>query len=220
MGTRNLTIVKLDGEYKVAKYCQWDGYPDGQGVIALNFLISHPWGSERWANFADKCRALQPATEDDIRKAWIECGASVTKEGDLVYPPERHTSIVERMQEVAPGMTRDVGAAILGVIATSEPGLRIANDLSFAADSLFCEWAYVIDYDMLTFEVYTGFNTEPLDASERFAFLDTAELNVVVDTSDEIYHPIKLQRTYSLMRLPTEYEFLNWPTLPSASALV
>lgn len=31
MGTRNLTAVYLDGQYKVAQYGQWDGYPEGQG---------------------------------------------------------------------------------------------------------------------------------------------------------------------------------------------
>lgn len=35
MGTRNLTAVYLDGQYKVAQYGQWDGYPEGQGITAL-----------------------------------------------------------------------------------------------------------------------------------------------------------------------------------------
>ena len=38
MGTRNLTAVFIDGEYKVAQYGQWDGYPGGQGMTALHFL--------------------------------------------------------------------------------------------------------------------------------------------------------------------------------------
>ena len=38
MGTRNLTAVYIDGEYKVAQYGQWDGYPEGQGMTALTFL--------------------------------------------------------------------------------------------------------------------------------------------------------------------------------------
>jgi len=28
MGTRNLTCVMKDGQYKVAQYGQWDGYPE------------------------------------------------------------------------------------------------------------------------------------------------------------------------------------------------
>ena len=28
----------MDGQYKVAQYGQWDGYPEGQGITALTFL--------------------------------------------------------------------------------------------------------------------------------------------------------------------------------------
>ena len=38
MGTRSLIAVQLDGEYKIAQYSQWDGYPEGQGLGCLNFL--------------------------------------------------------------------------------------------------------------------------------------------------------------------------------------
>ena len=38
MGTRNLTIVYSNGEYKVAQYGQWDGYPEGLGVQLLKYL--------------------------------------------------------------------------------------------------------------------------------------------------------------------------------------
>jgi hypothetical protein len=38
MGTRNLTCVVLNNEYKVAQYGQWDGYPSGTGLDILEFL--------------------------------------------------------------------------------------------------------------------------------------------------------------------------------------
>ena len=38
MGTRNLTAVYLDGQYKVAQYGQWDGYPEGQGIASAQRL--------------------------------------------------------------------------------------------------------------------------------------------------------------------------------------
>ena len=38
MGTRNLTIVHSNGEYKVAQYGQWDGYPEGLGCQLLKYL--------------------------------------------------------------------------------------------------------------------------------------------------------------------------------------
>lgn len=40
MGTRNLTVVVKDGEYKVAQYGQWDGYPTGQGATVVYFLMN------------------------------------------------------------------------------------------------------------------------------------------------------------------------------------
>ena len=38
MGTRHLICVVSDGDYKVAQYGQWDGYPSGQGAAILEFL--------------------------------------------------------------------------------------------------------------------------------------------------------------------------------------
>lgn len=38
MRTRHLIAVQLDGEYKIAQYGQWDGYPEGKGVDVLHFL--------------------------------------------------------------------------------------------------------------------------------------------------------------------------------------
>lgn len=60
------------------------------------------------------------------------------------------------------------GADVLKVIASAPNGVKLRNDYDFSRDSLFCEWAYVIDFDKNTFEVYQGFNEKPLDKSERF----------------------------------------------------
>ena len=46
MGTRHLICVFKDGEYKVAQYGQWDGYPEGQGVCILEFLNS--WDRDKF----------------------------------------------------------------------------------------------------------------------------------------------------------------------------
>src|ERR1051325_10492051 len=38
MGTRNLICLFYKGRFVVAQYCQWDGYPEGQGVTLVKFL--------------------------------------------------------------------------------------------------------------------------------------------------------------------------------------
>ena len=39
MGTRNLTCVVEDNKFKLAQYCQWDGYPSGQGKTIRDFIV-------------------------------------------------------------------------------------------------------------------------------------------------------------------------------------
>ena len=38
MGTENITMVKHNGEYKVAQYGSFDGYPSGKGFKTVKFL--------------------------------------------------------------------------------------------------------------------------------------------------------------------------------------
>jgi len=171
MGTRNLTCVVLNGEYKVAQYGQWDGYPSGHGCVALRFLQ----GMDR-ASFVAKVAAAR----------WIS--------------QEELTALGDTWKKTHFQLSRDNGADILRMIANAEDGIALANKLDFAADSLFCEWAYVIDLDKNTFEVFEGFNEQPLAEDERFAFLN--------DKAEREYKPIRHLHTFSLDVLPSEEEFL------------
>lgn len=186
MGTRNLTIVVQDGQYKVAQYCQWDGYPEGQGDTILKFLKKH-LKRDNLKGFANRVRDLQIATEDQIRKCWKEAGS----DGDSGWVT---CEVSDRMKELYPQFSRDTGAAVLEMIAAEEINC-VNHNLNFAADSLFCEWAYVIDLDNKVLEIYRGFNQNPLHKDERFAFLTIK--------STEGYYPIKLCRIYSFKDLPT-----------------
>jgi hypothetical protein len=69
----------------------------------------------------------------------------------------------------------------------------------FAADSLFCEWGYVINLDDNLFEVYKGFNKDALDEKERFA-----SLTVKDDNSG--YKQIKFVKAYPLDNLPEGHQ--------------
>lgn len=107
---------------------------------------------------------------------------------------------VNALREIFPEFDRDTSADILPIIQRGNC-FRISNQLRFAADSLFCEWAYVIDFDKRTFEVYQGFNKEPLTPEDRFYELREHE--------ELPYHGVKLAKSWSLDELPTNEEFIS-----------
>ena len=194
MGTRHLIAVQVDGEYKVAQYGQWDGYPSGQGASVLKFLRSH---KQKLSAFADAVRACSELSDEDYNQAWVDCGAD--PDSDLVT-----MGASERFSQRYHYLSRNCGADILNhVFNAGKDGLKLRYALDFAADSLFCEWAYVIDLDKNTFEVFKGFNKTPVDPSERFANLPMEPSN----TSNQ-YYQVKFLQSYDLDKLPTVKEFV------------
>ena len=111
MGTRHLTCVVLNGEYKVAQYGQWDGCPSGQGSYILEFL-KKDFNKNEFIKNLEEWRVL---TAKELKGEY----------GDKFIP----------------SLDRDMCSAILGAIQnnTSEEKLLFL-DTKFAQDSLFCEW--------------------------------------------------------------------------------
>ena len=194
MGTRNLTCVYLDGEYKVAQYGQWDGYPEGQGMTCLKFVRDEM--DEK--KFKEHVRIRRFASNSYLRDLGETYGAV---NGWMSLDDSK------RLRDNWPQFSRDTAAEILLMIQNDHVSLLLKNDITFAADSLFCEWAYVIDLDKRTFEVYEGFNQEPLTEDDRFFFLE--EKSNKEHRGEDKYHPVKLVKLWSLDELPTEEEFLN-----------
>lgn len=197
MGTRHLIAVQIDGEYKVAQYGQWDGYPSGQGAKILEFLHNH---KEKLSAFADAVRACSEMSDEEYEQAqaWVDCGAD--PDSDFVT-----ADVGEKFRQRYPYLSRDCGADILNhVFNAGKNGLKLRYALDFAADSLFCEWAYVIDLDKNTFEVFKGVNKTPLDPSERFASLPVEPSNI-----KKQYYQVKLVQSYDLDKLPTVKEFVS-----------
>jgi hypothetical protein len=190
MGTRNLTMVISNGETKVAQYGQWDGYPSGNGAIVLDFL--HSTDFNEFKKKLNKVIFVNGNKEKEIQN-WLKSIGSdngwLTGEQSKLY------------QEKYPYLTRDNGANILQMIMDGEEDeIWITDSTEFAGDSLFCEWAYLVDLDKNKLEVYEGFNKEPLTIEDRFFNLTD---------KDSEYYPIKLKKSYDLNNLPLEDEFLN-----------
>lgn len=178
MGTRNLTLVQQNGQYKVAQYGQFDGYPAGQGKTVLEFLRT--W--DRPA-FERKVAAASFLSESELD----ELTQQIKTEGlDNTWP------------EKWPELSRRTAAKILQIITHRPDGIRLKNDLSFAGNSLICEWAYVIDLDAGKLEVLKGFNQTPLVEGDRFFNV----LNLEKSHNPE-YHAIRTVAVYDLESPPT-----------------
>lgn len=190
MGTRNLTAVFYKGEYRIAQYGQWNGYPSGQGKTVLEFLKKM-----KPRIFKAKLLKVQEATHEEVTALYRQCGSDGSGWVSM--------DVADRFNKLAPQLSRNAGATILEHVQNSPDGLLIVKNLDFAADSLFCEWAYVVDLDKSVLEVYRGFITSDvaIDPEERFAFL--------ADKAEGKYRPIKLIKTYDLKNLPDENTFVS-----------
>ena len=169
MGTRNLTMVVHNNKYVVAQYGQWDGYPAGQGQTILDFL-NDKFNKEK---FIKKLSNTKVISHEDV---------------DALYQ-NNHSNF----ESTYPTLCRDMAAKVLEHIQTSNEEVLLSDSVDFVADSLFCEWAYVIDLDTDTFEVHQGFNQRKLGKGQRFFFLQKAETK---------YFPVRLKSKCSLSELP------------------
>lgn len=190
MGTRHLTMVVLNKKIKVAQYGQWDGYLSGQGENIFKFIyknLSAPNSVklitggknpnlEKFKKIISKCTW---ATKEELENAWNK--HSKNKDG---MGMEEYTSYSKEF----PQFSRDTGSTILQLLLKAGP-LPLNDETAFAADSLFCEWAYLLDLDKQVLEIYEGFNTKPLPKGERFAKLKAKNEK---NSSGETYYPIKL----------------------------
>lgn len=183
MGTRNLTAVMKNGEYKIAQYGQWDGYPEGQGMTALNFARKLNDGNFR-KQFEEKLLAASWITQEDIDSINAKIKSGEIKDWTKVYPE----------------LSRDTCADILELVAKAPAGIKLNNNIEFAADGLFCEFAWIIDLDKNSFEGYVGFGKKPLVESDRFFFLRDKEENG--------YSGVKLVAEWDLSSLPTDDDFV------------
>lgn len=193
MGTRNLTmVIDENNKTKVAQYGQWDGYPEGQGATIIEFLknvgidkLKECLKKVRFETKKDKAQKEKFLESIGVKEGWMD-----SKQATLYHNKYRFDN-------------RDYGAEILEMICDSEEEeIVLVDSSSFAEESLFCEWCYIIDLHKNTLEVYEGFNEEKLSPEERFYKEDTTEG----------YYPVKLCKSFDLNAIPNKEEFIEYFT--------
>lgn len=195
MGTRNLTAVyDKNGNLKVAQYGQWDGYPSGQGFTILEALTG------RRADIESNLKHVRWITEDELKEAIR----------DITGDPDKEWFDMDeskRFGEKYPELSRDIGGDILNIIADLKDGeLKVTNQASFIYDTLFCEWAYIIDFQKNKLEVYSSWGDD--DGNEP---LKTRFYREKVGEDGEIVaeYGLKMVSDFDLGNLPDEEAFIE-----------
>jgi hypothetical protein len=180
MGTRGLSGFVADGKW-FSMYNHFDSYPSGLGNDVLNFCKT----VKDWD--AVKVRVLKVKLVDNKYKPSKQLIAKYSKFANL--------SVDRQTTEEWYCLLRELqGVGILEKVADGTVGHMIDGQ-DFITDSLFCEWAYLIDLDKMTLNVYQGFQKTPP--------IGTPLPNgILPEKDDDGHYPCKMIYSFPLNELP------------------
>ena len=157
MGTRGAYGFRVDGIDKIT-YNHFDSYPESLGKAMIRYVAS-----KTPDQLAEVARRLVLVDVDD--KATPELVERYKKRFSNTDVGDQDDSSWYCLLREAQGEPSAWDAV---------PGLPTLDHMidghEFLANSLFCEWAYIINVDDGVLEVYKGFNKDP-DAPGRYAAL-------------------------------------------------
>jgi hypothetical protein len=143
MGTRGAFGFRIDGLDKVT-YNHFDSYPDGLGSDLIDDIIgSSIEQMKKVARAIVLIDSDEPPTAEQIaaNEKWANLEVSKQKLEDW------YCLLREAQGSLAPWLDEELGVMI--------------DSHGFLLDSLFCEYAYIVNLDDETFEFYRGFQEAP-----------------------------------------------------------
>lgn len=152
MGTRGAVGVRVGGVDKIA-YNHFDSHPGelGEAVLA-------------------ECRELAADMP-----GLLDAATQLRVVSEDVPPTQQEAARLSQWSDMSVG-GHDGGLSWYRVLRRAQGGIAsylqagvICDAADFLADSLFCEWAYIVNLDEDVLEVYRGFQREP--GSGRYAQL-------------------------------------------------
>lgn len=151
MGTRGAYGFRIDGKDKLT-YNHLDSYPTGLGVAIAKGLKQLLSRNKR--NLAEDVRAIRLVSRDD----------EPTEEDKHMLQQYANLSVSSGSTNNWYCLLREMQS---NIEAHVECGIMIDSN-EFVYDSLFCEWAYVVNIDTRVLEIYRGFNKDST-ANGRYA---------------------------------------------------
>lgn len=138
MGTRSSIGVHVNGKDKLT-YNQYDGYPTGVGKDV----------------FKQVCDLIQSEGWDKVKKMAVKLRQVKSNRKFTAKQKEKYGQYWEQvstgtdMYSLLRGLQGELGLMLKEGIMTESN--------AFICDSLYCEWAYILNVDEKTFEIYQGF---------------------------------------------------------------
>lgn len=171
MGTRGCYGFRKDGIDKLT-YNHWDSYPSGLGYDILDFCKSH--SVEDMKALFDKIVMVNERsvpTEEEINycveNGWVDLSVGNQSTNDWYC------------------LLRNLQGNLEKLSTAKTKGYMIDNH-DFIKDSVWCEYAYVINLDEEVLEFYEGFQHVP-QKGNRYG-----------ESDNRGYYPCKLSLTFSL----------------------
>ena len=167
MGTRGSVGFILNGQYK-ASYNHFDSYPTGLGQDMADF-VNKVNAEDGWGKFKKEAKKVKLViSAKKPTKAQIEKYIGFSNIGVGSGSVEDWYCLLRETQ----------GAVSLEKIYEGTLSHMI-DSVNFIKDSLFCEWAYIINLDEMTFDIYQGFQKSP------------DPKNIFGQTNEDGYYPCK-----------------------------
>ena len=205
MSTKGAMGVKINKEYKVW-YTHWNSYPDGLGREMVDFCkkvqkdTEGAIGKDRktrrntgWNLFKRRCKQLKMVDKDSTPSKYFQKKYSKFFDNNVSsqsktewYCLLRELQYVEGLYAIYKNTTK-----------------RMIEGFDFLKNSVFCEYAYIINLDEMTLEFYKGFN-ETFDGNSPLPFTEKDKLLPSYDGGNT-YYSVRYKGSVSLTNIPD-----NW----------
>lgn len=202
MGTRGSFGFRVNGEDKLM-YNHSDSYPSGLGLDVLAFLKAVDVST-----LSSKAAKLK-AVDNDIARPTAAQKAKCRKAGTV------DLAVSQRSEDDWYCLLRNAQGDLGKLLKVG----FFEEGNAFVLDSIFCEWAYIINLDTGKLEVYEGFNEgirlpdgkwKPKFPNGRYANnMSDSENPRRIKAGEEPYFGIHLVAEFPLAKLPAEKTFLK-----------
>jgi len=189
MGTRGAIGWHKDGEDKIA-YNGMDSYPSYLGVSMLKYagrgLVSLNADFDDTQIIDDETRPTKEQIERCIAHESVDLSVSEQNETDWYC------------------LLRNVQGDLEG---TADLGYMVDYS-QFLRDSVFCEWAYIVNLDTEMLECYSGWRDKK--PSGRYGEITQEAIDhQLAGYSGNVYYGVGLLKAYPLAELPDEEAFVE-----------